>query len=193
MPDPGRPDRTSMTITTVALDSQPAPTRPIRVFLVDDYESVRVELTRFFGNLPGVEVVGEAATVDQALSRIPLLRPDVAIIDYRLPDGNGLDVCRGIRASLPATYCVILTAYDNPQWVTESVLAGASGHVLKDPRLNLLADQLRVVAAGSYLFAPEVIAAALRVAHAEIAPIPLDLLSSLSPGSARCSTSSGAG
>jgi DNA-binding NarL/FixJ family response regulator len=159
--------------------ADPVRTGPVRVFLVDDHESVRVELARYFGTLPAVEVIGEAGTVDLALSRIALLRPDVVITDYRLPDGTGLDVCRGVRASLPRTYCVVLTAYDNPHWVNESVLAGASGHVLKDPRLGLFTEHLVAVANGNYLFPPEVIENALR--GAQSANTPVSMLATLTP------------
>src|SRR5690348_9763357 len=99
----------------------------IRVFLLDDHEVVRRGLADLLSAVTGFEVVGEARTAEEALARIPAARPDVAVLDGRLPDGSGVDVCREIRSSMPGTYCMILTSYDDQDAVLASVLAGASG------------------------------------------------------------------
>jgi two-component system response regulator DevR len=137
--------------------SEPAP-EPLRIFLLDDHEVVRRGLTQMLSAVPGFEVVGEAGTAEQALARIPAVRPDVAVLDARLPDGSGIDVCREIRASMPNTYCLILTSYDDQDAVLAAVLANASGYVLKDIRGTALVDALRQVALGRSLIPPEVIA-----------------------------------
>ncbi|MGN6606915.1 MAG: response regulator [Jatrophihabitans sp.] len=142
------------------------PAAPIRVFLVDDHEVVRRGLADLLSAVPGMEVVGEAATAEQALSRIPASRPDVAVLDGRLPDGSGIDVCRDIRSSMPQTYCLILTSYDDEDAVLAAVLAGASGYVLKEVRGSTLIDSVRQVAAGRSLIPPEVITQVMdRVRH----------------------------
>jgi two-component system response regulator DevR len=130
----------------------------VRVFLLDDHEVVRRGLAELLAAVPGFEVVGEAGNAEQALARIPAARPDVAVLDARLPDGSGIDVCREIRSSLPDTYCLILTSYDDEDAVLASVLAGASGYVLKEVRGTMLVDAVRQVALGRSLIAPDVIA-----------------------------------
>ena len=134
------------------------PTKPIRVFLLDDHEVVRRGLATLLESVDDFEVVGEASTAAEALARIPATRPDVAVLDARLPDGSGIDVCRDIRAALPSTYCMILTSYDDEDAVLASVLANASGYVLKEVRGNALVDAIRQVAMGRSLIPPEVIA-----------------------------------
>jgi two-component system response regulator DevR len=130
----------------------------IRVFLLDDHEVVRRGLAELLAASPGFEVVGEARTAEEALARIPASRPDVAVLDGRLPDGSGIDVCREIRSRLPETFCMILTSYDDEDAVLASVLAGASGYVLKEVRGSALVDAVRQVAMGRSLIAPDVIA-----------------------------------
>ena len=142
-------------MTEPETDTQPA---PIRVFLLDDHEVVRRGLATMLGAMPDFDVVGEAGTAEQALARIPATRPDVAVLDARLPDGSGIDVCREIRATMPSTYCMILTSYDDQDAVLASVLANASGYVLKEVRGNTLVDSIRQVAMGRSLIPPEVIA-----------------------------------
>jgi two-component system, NarL family, response regulator DevR len=124
---------------------------PIRVFLVDDHEVVRRGIGELLMSQPGFEIVGEAATAAQARDRIPAARPDVAILDARLPDGSGIDVCRDIRSELPSVYCLILTSYDDQDAVLAAVLAGASGYVLKEVRAAGLLDAVRQVALGRSL------------------------------------------
>lgn len=128
----------------------------IRVFLLDDHEIVRRGTAELLGCEDDLQVVGEAATVEEALRRIPAVRPDVAILDARLPDGSGIDVCREIRADNPEIRCLILTSYDDDEAVFAAVLAGASGYVLKQIRGSNLVDAVRQVAAGRSLLDPGV-------------------------------------
>jgi two-component system response regulator DevR len=130
----------------------------VRIFLLDDHEVVRRGIAELLGAVPGFEIVGEAGTVEQALARVLAVKPDVAVLDARLPDGSGIDVCREIRSALPETYCLILTSYDDQDAVLSSVLAGASGYVLKEVRTSGLVDAIRQVAMGRSLIDPAVIA-----------------------------------
>jgi two-component system response regulator DevR len=123
----------------------------ISVFVVDDHELVRRGLIELLQSEPDISVVGEAGTVEQARSRIAAVRPDVAILDVHLPDGNGVDLCRDVRSDDPELKCLILTAYDDDDALIASVIAGASGYVLKNVRGSGLIDALREVAAGRYL------------------------------------------
>lgn len=129
---------------------------PIRVFLLDDHEVVRRGLTDLVHATSDLVVVGEAGTVDEALRRIPAAKPDVAILDARLPDGSGIDVCREIRSSRPETRCLILTSYDEDEALFAAVMAGASGYLLKQIRGSSLTDAIRQVAAGRSLLDPAV-------------------------------------
>lgn len=128
----------------------------IRVFLLDDHEIVRRGTADLLATEDDLEVVGEASTVAEALRRIPAVRPDVAILDLRLPDGSGIDVCRQVRAEDPHVRCLILTSFDDDDAVFAAVLAGASGYVLKQIRGSNLVDAVRQVAAGSSLLDPTV-------------------------------------
>ncbi len=128
---------------------------PIRLFLLDDHELVR----RGIGDLIGAEsdmlVVGEAGTAAEALARIPAARPDVALLDGRLPDGSGIDVCREVRSENPQIKCVILTSYDDDEALFAAVMAGASGYILKEVRGISLLESIRQVAAGNSLLDPK--------------------------------------
>jgi len=130
----------------------------IRIFLLDDHELVRRGIAELLAAVPGFEVVGEAGTAAQALARVRAVKPDVALLDARLPDGSGIDVCREIRSELPGTYCLILTSYDDQDAVLAAVLAGASGYVLKEVRTAGLVDAIRQVAQGRSLIDPTLIA-----------------------------------
>lgn len=123
----------------------------IRVFLVDDHEIVRRGLVDLIGTHPDLQVVGEASTVHQAIGRIEATAPDVAVLDVRLPDGSGVDLCRDIRSRMPRVRCLILTGYDDDAAITSAVLAGASGYVLKDIGGARLVESIRAVAAGRSL------------------------------------------
>jgi two-component system response regulator DevR len=129
-----------------------------RIFLLDDHEVVRRGIAELLNAVPGFEIVGEAGTAEQALPRVLASRPDVAILDARLPDGSGINVCREIRSALPSTYCLILTSYDDEEAVLSAVLAGASGYVLKEVRTSGLVDAIRQAAQGRSLINPAVIA-----------------------------------
>ena len=126
----------------------------IRVFLLDDHEIVRTGLRSLLESTDDLEVVGEAGTVAEALSRIPALRPDVAILDVRLPDGSGVEVCRDIRAQMPTTACIMLTSYADDEALFASIMAGSSGYVLKQVGGNSLVDDVRRVADGESLLDP---------------------------------------
>lgn len=129
----------------------------IRVFLVDDHEIVRRGISDLVRAQDDLEVVGEAATVRQAVGRIEATTPDVAVLDVRLPDGSGIDLCRDLRSRLPSVRCLILTAYDDDAAVGASVLAGAAGYVLKDVGGTKLIDAIRAVAAGRSLLSDAVV------------------------------------
>lgn len=131
-------------------------TPPVRLFLLDDHEVVRRGLADLVELQSDIVVVGEAATAAQALVRIRATRPDVAILDARLADGSGIDVCREIRSVLPDTRCLILTSYDDNDAVFAAVLAGASGYLLKQVRGASIIDAIRQVAAGRSLLDPVV-------------------------------------
>ncbi|HTZ45567.1 MAG TPA: response regulator transcription factor [Jatrophihabitans sp.] len=133
-----------------------SPARAIRVFLLDDHEVVRRGIANLLGGEGGIEIVGEAGTAAEALARIPASRPDVAVLDARLPDGSGIDVCRDIRSSQPSVRCLILTSYDDNDAVFAAVMAGASGYLLKEVRGASLVDAIRQVAAGRSLLDPSV-------------------------------------
>src|SRR5215470_4587134 len=125
--------------------------KPIRVFLLDDHEVVRQGLTALLESQPDMIVAGEAATAAQALARVPALRPDVAVLDVRLPDGDGVHVCRELRTKLPGLACLMLTSYGDDEALFESVMAGAAGYVLKEVRGTDLINAIRVVAGGGSL------------------------------------------
>lgn len=127
-----------------------------RVFLVDDHEIVRRGVADLINAEADLEVVGEASTVRQAIGRIAATRPDIAVLDVRLPDGSGIDLCRDIRSAHPEVQCLMLTAYDDDEASYTAVLAGAAGYVLKDIRGTGLLDSIRKVAAGQVLVDPSV-------------------------------------
>ncbi|MCC4248298.1 response regulator [Microbacterium testaceum] len=131
-----------------------------RVFLVDDHEIVRRGLADLIDGAAGLEVVGEAGGVRQALSRIEAARPDVAVLDVRLPDGSGIDLCRQIRSAMPHVACLILTAYDDDAATSAAVLAGASGYLLKNIAAMRLLEDIRAVSAGRALLNTEAAARA---------------------------------
>ena len=126
----------------------------IRVFLLDDHELVRRGLADLLGVEADLEVVGEASSVAEAMVRIPATQPDVAVLDVRLPDGSGVEVCRDIRSQLPAVTCLMLTSFSDDEALFDAIMAGASGYVLKEIRGNDLVDAIRQVAAGKSLLDP---------------------------------------
>ena len=126
----------------------------IRVFLLDDHEVVRRGLADLLQAEGDIEVVGESGSAVEATNRAPALRPDVAILDARLPDGSGIDVCRDIRAVDPSIKGLILTSYEDDEALFAAIMAGASGYVLKQIRGTDLIGAVRTVAAGQSLLDP---------------------------------------
>ena len=133
----------------------------IRVFLLDDHEVVRRGLADLLQAEGDIEVVGDSGSAVQATHRIPALRPDVAVLDARLPDGNGIDVCRDVRAVDSSIKGLILTSYEDDEALFAAIMAGASGYVLKQIRGTDLVDAVRRVAAGQSLLDPAVTARVL--------------------------------
>ncbi|MGW4500458.1 response regulator [Micromonospora sp. NPDC004336] len=128
----------------------------IRVFLLDDHEVVRRGLADLLESSGDIEVVGESGLAQEAARRIPALRPDVAILDARLPDGNGIDVCRDVRAVDSSIKGLILTSYEDDEALFAAIMAGAAGYVLKQIRGTDLVDAVRRVAAGQSLLDPAI-------------------------------------
>ena len=126
----------------------------IRVFLLDDHELVRRGLADLLDVEPDLEVVGEASSVAEAMARIPAAQPNVAVLDVRLPDGSGVEVCRDIRSQMPDVRCLMLTSFSDDEALFDAIMAGASGYVLKEIRGNDLVDAIRQVAAGQSLLDP---------------------------------------
>ena len=128
----------------------------MRVFLLDDHEVVRRGLRDLVEAEDDLEVVGEAGTAEEALARIPPTRPDVAVLDVRLPDGSGVEVCRDIRARHPEVQALMLTSFADDEALFSAIMAGAAGYVLKQIRGAELIDAIRRVAAGESLLDPAV-------------------------------------
>jgi DNA-binding NarL/FixJ family response regulator len=146
----------------------------LTVFLVDDHEVVRRGLADLLAEDDDLAVVGQAATAAEALARIPALRPDVAVLDMRLPDGNGVELCRDLRSALPGLRCLILTSYTDEQAMLDAILAGAGGYVIKDIRGMELVSAIREVGAGRSLLdhrAAAVLMSRLRATLAEPGPL----------------------
>jgi len=133
----------------------------IRVFLLDDHEVVRQGLRTLLESSGDIEVVGESGSAEEAASRIPALRPDVAVLDGRLPDGSGVEVCRIVRSVDPSIHALILTSYDDDDALFAAIMAGAAGYVLKDIRGNDLIETIKRVAAGQSLIDPSLTARVL--------------------------------
>jgi DNA-binding NarL/FixJ family response regulator len=133
----------------------------IRVFLLDDHEVVRRGLRELLEAEEDMEVTGEAGTVEEAMRRVPSARPDVAILDVRLPDGNGVEACRDIRSQHPDINCLMLTSFSDDEALFDSIMAGAAGYLLKQVRGADLVDSVRRVAAGQSLLDPTITAKVL--------------------------------
>jgi DNA-binding NarL/FixJ family response regulator len=134
---------------------------PIRVFLLDDHEVVRKGLRALLESGGDIEIVGESGLAHEATSRIPALRPDVAVLDARLPDGSGIEVCRTVRAVDPSIKALILTSYDDDEALFAAIMAGAAGYVLKEIGGQDLVGAVRTVAAGNSLIDPSLTARVL--------------------------------
>jgi two-component system, NarL family, response regulator DevR len=142
----------------------------IRVFLVDDHEIVRRGIAELIDGEQDLEVVGESGTIAQTMGRVAATLPDVVVLDVRLPDGSGIDLCRSIRSAYPEVACIMLTAYDDDDASFAAVLAGAAGYVLKDIRGHNLVAGIRRVAAGETMISLSIrnrVVASLSRAHPE--------------------------
>jgi two-component system response regulator DevR len=128
--------------------------RVIRVYLLDDHEIVRRGLIALLESAGDIEVIGESGSAQEATRRIPALRPDVAVLDARLPDGSGIDVCRDIRSADPEIRALILTSYQDDEALFSAIMAGAAGYVLKQIKGTDLIDGVRRVASGQSLLDP---------------------------------------
>jgi DNA-binding NarL/FixJ family response regulator len=133
----------------------------IRVFLLDDHEVVRRGVRELLEAQPDFEIVGEAATAEEGLARIPPTRPDVAIVDMRLTDGNGVEVCRDVRSRDEGIKCLILTSFADDEALFDAIMAGAAGYLLKQIKGTDLVDAVRRVAAGESLLDPDLTARAV--------------------------------
>jgi DNA-binding NarL/FixJ family response regulator len=137
------------------VDDQHPSGRRIGVFLVDDHEIVRRGVRDLLESQPDIVVVGEAGTAEAALADIPALRPDVAVLDVRLPDGDGVSVCREIRSQVPQVSCLMLTSFGDDEALFDAIMAGAAGYVLKQIRGTDLIGAIRTVASGQSLIDPK--------------------------------------
>ncbi|MFD5794002.1 response regulator [Streptomyces diastatochromogenes] len=156
---------------------------PIRVFLLDDHEVVRRGLADLLDAEPDIRVVGDADTAEHALTRGPALRPHVAVLDVRLPDGDGISVCRELRSRMPELACLMLTSFDDEDALLDAIMAGASGYVLKQIKGSDLVSAVRTVASGQSMLDPATTARlmrSLRAGPAETPALPPEL-ASLSP------------
>jgi DNA-binding NarL/FixJ family response regulator len=131
----------------------------ITVFLVDDHELVRRGVAELIDDEADLSVVGQASSVAEALARVPALRPDVAVLDVRLPDGSGVELCRDLRSALPGLRCLMLTSFTDEESMVEAVLAGAEGYVIKDVKGLQLVDAIRRVGSGETLLDGRAVAA----------------------------------
>jgi two-component system, NarL family, response regulator DevR len=129
----------------------------IRVFLVDDHEVVRRGVAELLESSGDFSVVGEASSVEQALNRLAGLDPDVAVLDVRLPDGNGIELCREIRSRHPTVQCLMLTSFSDDEALVDAAMAGAQGYTLKQIRGNDIIDAVRAVAGGASLLDPTLV------------------------------------
>ena len=129
--------------------------RPVTVFLLDDHEVVRRGVRDLLEAHPDIAVIGEASTASWALARVAALRPDVAVLDVRLPDGDGVMVCREIRSLMPEVACLMLTSFSDDEALFDSIMAGAAGYVLKHIHGTNLVGAVRTVASGQSMLAPQ--------------------------------------
>ena len=149
---------------------------PLRVFLLDDHELVRRGVRELLESEGDIEVVGEAASAAEAMVRVPAVRPQVAVLDVRLPDGDGVTVCRDLRSQLPELACLMLTSFSDDDALLGAVMAGAAGYVLKDIRGGDLVGAVRTVAAGGSLLDARSTAHVMARLRDKQAKDPLDVL-----------------
>ena len=149
----------------------------LRVFLLDDHEVVRQGLKALLDAEPDMEVIGEASTAAEALARVPALKPDVAVLDVRLPDGDGISVCRELKSTLPDLACLMLTSFGDDDALFSAIMAGASGYVLKQIKGNDLVGAVRTVGSGNSLLDPMATARLLQKMRSDaVRKDPLDVL-----------------
>ena len=152
----GRPPPPTLTGPAASqADDETTPAKPITVFLLDDHEIVRRGVRDLLEAEPDITVIGEAGTASSALARIPALHPDVAVLDVRLPDGDGVSVCREIRSRMPEVACLMLTSFGDEEALFDAIMAGAAGYVLKQIRGTDLVGAVRTVAAGQSMLDPQ--------------------------------------
>lgn len=143
---------------------------PVRVFLVDDHEVVRRGVADLLGSEPDLEIVGEAGTAREAIARVPAIAPDVVVLDVRLPDGDGVTVCRELRSRMPSVACLMLTSFADDEALYDAILAGAAGYVLKQVRGTELVDAVRTVAGGGSTLDPRAAAQVMARLRADAHP-----------------------
>lgn len=132
------------------------------MFLVDDHEVTRYGIVALLETAPDLEVVGEASSVREALVRVPAACPDVAVLDIRLPDGNGIELCRDLRAQLPGLRCLMLTSFADHEALFDAIVAGANGFTLKEALASDVVDAIRTIGAGGSLLDPKTTTGLLR-------------------------------
>ena len=157
------------------MDGQPGSAK-LRVFLLDDHELVRRGVRELLETEGDIEVVGEAASAAEAMVRVPAVRPQVAVLDVRLPDGDGVEVCRELRSQFPDLACLMLTSFSDDDALLGAVMAGAAGYVLKDIRGGDLVGAVRTVAAGGSLLDARSTANVMARLRDKQAADPLDVL-----------------
>jgi two-component system response regulator DevR len=151
---------------------------PIRVFLLDDHEVVRRGIRDVLETEPDIIVVGEAGTAAEARARVPAVKPDVAILDVRLPDDDGVSVCRDLRSMLPDLACLMLTSFGDDEALLSAIMAGAAGYLLKQVRGSDIVGAVRTVAAGGSMLDPRMTATVIeRLRHPSVGDDPLAGLS----------------
>ncbi|MDT7839940.1 response regulator transcription factor [Streptomyces justiciae] len=156
---------------------------PIRVFLLDDHEVVRRGVADMLDAEPDISVVGDAANAEHALVRAPAVRPHVAVLDVRLPDGDGITVCRELRSRMPELAVLMLTSFDDEEALLDAIMAGASGYVLKQIKGSDLVSAVRTVATGQSMLDPATTARLMRSLRTEPVEAPAEApeLAGLSP------------
>jgi DNA-binding NarL/FixJ family response regulator len=139
----------------------------IRVLLVDDHEIVRIGIADLIGTTEDLQVVGEASGVTEALARAPQVQADVAVLDVRMPDGNGIELCRDLKSEMPDLNCLMLTSYADDDALFDAIMAGASGFVLKQVLGLDLLNAIRTISAGGSLLDPKTTAALMNRIRSE--------------------------
>lgn len=145
----------------------------IKVFLVDDHEIVRTGVADLIESDEDLSVVGQASTVAEAMARIPAAKPDIAVLDMRLPDGNGIELCRDLRSQFPDLNCLMLTSFTDEQAMLDAIMAGAGGYVIKDIKGMELVSAIRIVGTGQSLLDTRAAAAVMKRLRSQTESSPL--------------------